>query len=478
MLKKSFFIVILTVLAMNLTIVQAQKNPSLNEYTQQTSGACAGFKTRVEAGDTARVIPNTSRNNLRSRASTSSQLLDQILPGEEFEIISDPQCANDITWWRVDYAGITGWIGEGTNEEYWIEPYWIEPYNNTNVSNNSQSRRNAPTVLSGILFTGGGGGSYSEACGDDYENFYGDNETTVVFQHQPVQNRNNIIIDSFPDIVYGMATNASSYMPAICSTEPLETAITISPDGAELPATIKNNNNKLSIQLPFIAYSQPGQWTLRFNDVTATIDVLRLDSPQILFDYDKVLLSGFAPNEDIVIIFHSTSGYEVFEVKVNQTGQYLGEIENTFSSLYLALSFKAAVGSQNHVIVHIGLGVAAGSYDKNLIFMDESEIKDFFYAIFWNDGKLGNTHCQGFLESQLSIGQNGRVIPGQANNVRTDADINAVSVGQVDGAEEFTTIYGPVCADDMAWWLVDAGNIVGWTSEGQGDKYWLEPYDN
>ena len=36
---------------------------------------------------------------------------------------------------------------------------------------------------------------------------------------------------------------------------------------------------------------------------------------------------------------------------------------------------------------------------------------------------------------------------------------------------------GPVCAaDGRNWWQVNYNGIIGWTAEGSGTSYWLEPY--
>lgn len=84
--------------------------------------------------------------------------------------------------------------------------------------------------------------------------------------------------------------------------------------------------------------------------------------------------------------------------------------------------------------------------------------------------------CPGFMPSRLVIGLIGRVLPGDANNVR---DIPAASgnlVGSIPGEGVFIVVDGPECDPaGRAWWLVDYDGIVGWTVEGQGEEYYLEP---
>jgi hypothetical protein len=40
---------------------------------------------------------------------------------------------------------------------------------------------------------------------------------------------------------------------------------------------------------------------------------------------------------------------------------------------------------------------------------------------------------------------------------------------------EFDVIAGPICAEGLVWWQVQYGDHYGWTAEGEGTSYWLEP---
>lgn len=86
------------------------------------------------------------------------------------------------------------------------------------------------------------------------------------------------------------------------------------------------------------------------------------------------------------------------------------------------------------------------------------------------------TTCAGFMVSRLSVGSLGRVTPGDANNVRDVAAAGGTLIGQIPGGDSFTVLEGPVCDPaGRAWWRVDYKGLVGWTIEGQGDTYYLEP---
>lgn len=39
----------------------------------------------------------------------------------------------------------------------------------------------------------------------------------------------------------------------------------------------------------------------------------------------------------------------------------------------------------------------------------------------------------------------------------------------------FTVVAGPMCLNDLTWWTVRWKGFQGWTAEGKGNDYWLEP---
>ena len=84
-------------------------------------------------------------------------------------------------------------------------------------------------------------------------------------------------------------------------------------------------------------------------------------------------------------------------------------------------------------------------------------------------------NCPGAPVPRLVGGEMARVLPGDPNNVRDSASRSGVLVGAIPGAEAFTVLDGPVCADGLNWWQVEYGDITGWTVEGAGTEYWVEP---
>lgn len=77
---------------------------------------------------------------------------------------------------------------------------------------------------------------------------------------------------------------------------------------------------------------------------------------------------------------------------------------------------------------------------------------------------------------RLVIGGKGRVLPGNANNVRDQPSTEGNRIGQIPGEAEFLVLEGPICdAQGRAWWQVDYSGLVGWTVGGQGSSHYVEP---
>lgn len=92
-------------------------------------------------------------------------------------------------------------------------------------------------------------------------------------------------------------------------------------------------------------------------------------------------------------------------------------------------------------------------------------------------GSTGGGACANVLPRRLIIGNQGRVTPGTPNRVRSEPNTQAQVLGTIPGGEPFTVLQGPTCdsANGIAWWQVDYNGLIGWTAEGQGQTYFVEP---
>ncbi len=86
--------------------------------------------------------------------------------------------------------------------------------------------------------------------------------------------------------------------------------------------------------------------------------------------------------------------------------------------------------------------------------------------------------CPGAFPARLTVGVMGRVTPGLPNIMRSQpTKTNSASkvVGQIPAGATFMVQGGPACADGYVWWQVNYRSTVGWTPEGEGSTFWLEP---
>lgn len=91
---------------------------------QQRETICAGGAppSRLEQGDRARIIAEGG-SNLRNLPASGSDLLNVIPTGDLIPILDGPFCAGGYAWYQTEFMGQRGWLAEGVNEFYWLEPY-------------------------------------------------------------------------------------------------------------------------------------------------------------------------------------------------------------------------------------------------------------------------------------------------------------------------------------------------------------------
>ncbi len=102
----------------------------------------------------------------------------------------------------------------------------------------------------------------------------------------------------------------------------------------------------------------------------------------------------------------------------------------------------------------------------------------------WTGEGEGSTYwvapftCTFAPPARLVPGGIGRVLPGDANVLRSQPGTGASStvIGSIPGGGQFTVLAGPQCGNDgRVWWQVQYGGAIGWTAEGEGGTYWVEP---
>jgi uncharacterized protein YraI len=67
------------------------------------------------------------------------------------------------------------------------------------------------------------------------------------------------------------------------------------------------------------------------------------------------------------------------------------------------------------------------------------------------------------------------VTPGLPNNLRSQPTQTAERLLRIPAGATFSVLAGPQCGDGYTWWQVEYNGTTGWTAEGGGDEYWVEP---
>jgi hypothetical protein len=130
----------------------------------QSTGSivCPGsLPTRLAVGMKAKSIA-TGSINIRSATTLNDpqSVIGLLLPGGQFDVVGGPQCADARTWWQISYnssvGNTTGWIIEGDNVDYWMEPIGGAPTAAQNLqpitaANAAQLRSTSQAALPQVL---------------------------------------------------------------------------------------------------------------------------------------------------------------------------------------------------------------------------------------------------------------------------------------------------------------------------------------
>ncbi|MEO1290533.1 MAG: SH3 domain-containing protein [Chloroflexota bacterium] len=112
---------------------------------------------------------------------------------------------------------------------------------------------------------------------------------------------------------------------------------------------------------------------------------------------------------------------------------------------------------------------------------------DFAATIIWGQDPLifvdlaetelaPPTMCEGAPPIQVIAGDSARVISATIpNRIRSEASTSGDIVGLIPAGDEFIVRDGPTCAEGYTWFLIDYRGTVGWTVEGRGNQYFIEP---
>ena len=102
--------------------------PALPTPVRAQDGCGTAPPPRLATGSAGRVSFTDGRPlNVRASASLAGALVGQLPEGSTFQVIDGPACADNIYWWQIQADALTGWIAEGVENEYFVEPFLTPP---------------------------------------------------------------------------------------------------------------------------------------------------------------------------------------------------------------------------------------------------------------------------------------------------------------------------------------------------------------
>lgn len=96
---------------------------SIVSVQAQATATCPNLlPSRLTIGEQARVII-LGGSNLRATPGTTSFLLNIVPTDAVVQIVDGPFCGLSFAWWQIEYANQRGWVAEGADGQYWLEPF-------------------------------------------------------------------------------------------------------------------------------------------------------------------------------------------------------------------------------------------------------------------------------------------------------------------------------------------------------------------
>lgn len=91
----------------------------------QPTPVCSGApRPRLIIHERGRVTDEDEDDlRLRNGPGTSNNILTNLKVHNVFLVLEGPVCSEQYLWWRVRYRTYEGWIAEGEEDYYYVEPY-------------------------------------------------------------------------------------------------------------------------------------------------------------------------------------------------------------------------------------------------------------------------------------------------------------------------------------------------------------------
>jgi hypothetical protein len=263
------------------------------------------------------------------------------------------------------------------------------------------------------------------------------------------------------DSLVGICNNAEA---------PPANSLAISPSGAQVtPYILADPGLYHEVYLPIEAYRQPGLWGLRSGNIEIYVNIPVISAPTALQQGSTFWLAGFQPFERVVAV-RVDDTFSVTEIEMDANGQYLGILTGSPSDQWLVV-----VAEETYI------PTSPDGYPEI-----EDPIIDYVNRTYFGGGgassatlsnTVSSTRCTNSPAPRLVVGGRGRVIPNtSANNLRASPETGSVLASiPAGGAFDVIGTYQCGSSGGLTWWQVRYNGVTGWTAEGQGSTYWIEP---
>jgi hypothetical protein len=445
------------------------------------------------AGQVLPGLPNVIRT--QPRRGSDSAIIGEIPGGGVFAVENGPVCGPEGRyWWRVDYQGIKGWTAEGQSGVYWTQPYQSSPppvtcrmtprltvgataYVTPGLPNviRTLPRRGADSAIIGRI---PGNGVFRVLAGPQCgpEGRYWWQVDYAGITGWTAEGENGIYwtapfgcpASPAPRLAPWMQARITPGLPNRLRSAPSSSATVLGqiPAGGIFTVLSGPQCGPEGWSYWRVQYGNQIGWTAEGDGATYWIEPLGYTPPPTPTPPPPATCS-LAPR-----------------MMVGVAGRVLPGLPNVLRS-------QPRRGADSAVILEIPGGAffgveggpVCGPEGRYWWYVDYQGIKGWTPegegSTYWIEPWPGDgppAACT--LAPRLAIGGVGRVLPGDPNVLRSapGTGSNSVVIGSIPGGGQFTVLAGPQCGNDgRYWWQVQYGSAIGWTAEGEGATYWVEP---
>ncbi len=439
---------------------------------------------RLTVGSTAYVVPGLP-NTIRSQPGPSSVAIGRIPGNDVFSVLSGPQCGPDGRyWWRVNYRGLTGWTAEGEGATYWVAPFGCPASPPPRLSAGMVARvtpglpntlRNGPGASYGEVGTIPAGGTMTvlsgPQCGPEGWSYWrvqygnqvgwtaeGDGSTYWLEPagYTPPPTPQPVACTLAPRMMVGVAGRVTPGPDNILRSLPRRGAGSVIlgeiPGGAFFTVLEGPQCGPEGRYWWRVNYNGLVGWTPEGEGSTYWLEPWPGDGP-------PTPACGPAPRLERGISAYVVPGPD----NLLRSNPGTGSSSAVIAEIPGGAFFRVLDGPQ------------CGNDGRYWWFVEYQNIRGWTAEGEGADYWVSPFQCANSRPARLVPGGTGRVTPGPANALRTNPGTGTV-IGEIPGGAVFQVTGGPQCGSEgRIWWRVTYNGQTGWTAEGQGAEYWLEP---